>query len=87
VERRKWGISVLFVDDADIVPRNIAIATDTIGHMNIMPSYGLNVFSMLKHETLVLTVAAVNTIEEKLLFQLNRHDAISPAVRFTPKFM
>jgi len=30
-------------------------------------SVGLNVYSMLKHETLVLTVAAVERIEERLL--------------------
>jgi large subunit ribosomal protein L4 len=35
---------------------------------------GLNVFSMLKHDTLVLTLAAVNCIEDKLLYQLNRPD-------------
>jgi hypothetical protein len=35
-----------------------------------MPVYGLNVTSMLKHKTLVLTVDAVNTLEEKLLFAL-----------------
>ncbi|KAG8257715.1 54S ribosomal protein L4, mitochondrial [Homalodisca vitripennis] len=34
----------------------------------------LNVFSMLKHETLVLTTAAVDHIEEKLLFALHRTD-------------
>ena len=28
---------------------------------------GLNVYSMLKHETLVLTMAAVEKIEEKLI--------------------
>jgi large subunit ribosomal protein L4 len=35
---------------------------------------GLNVYSMLKHDTLVLTTAAVNCIEEKLLHQLHRPD-------------
>jgi len=29
---------------------------------------------MLKHDTLVLTTAAVNYIEEKLLYQLHRPD-------------
>ena len=39
-----------------------------------MPVYGLNVTSMLKHKTLVLTAEAVNTLEEKLLFALRRVD-------------
>ena len=35
-----------------------------------MPVYGLNVTSLLKHKTLVITVDAVNMLEEKLLFAL-----------------
>ncbi|XP_046664094.1 39S ribosomal protein L4, mitochondrial [Homalodisca vitripennis] len=74
VSQRGWGVSVLFVDVTDLMPRNIAVACDKIKHMNLMPAYGLNVFSMLKHETLVLTTAAVDHIEEKLLFALHRTD-------------
>jgi large subunit ribosomal protein L4 len=39
-----------------------------------MPVYGLNVTSMLKHKTLVMTLDAVNTIEQKLLFAVRRLD-------------
>jgi large subunit ribosomal protein L4 len=74
VENRSWGPSVLLVDEMDIMPRNITAATDSILHINLMPAYGLNVYSMLKHDTLVLTTAAVNYIEEKLLYQLHRPD-------------
>lgn len=74
VDSRTWGPSVLLVDEMDIMPRNITAATDSILHYNLMPVYGLNVYSMLKHDTLVLTLAAVNRIEEKLLYQLNRPD-------------
>uniref|UniRef100_A0A224XL40 Large ribosomal subunit protein uL4m n=1 Tax=Panstrongylus lignarius TaxID=156445 RepID=A0A224XL40_9HEMI len=74
VQERNWGVSVLFIDDTDIMPRNITVAADNIKHMNLMPVYGLNVYSMLKHETLVLTLAAVEKIEEKILFQLHRSD-------------
>ncbi|XP_064097873.1 large ribosomal subunit protein uL4m-like [Macrobrachium nipponense] len=73
-EERCWGPSVLFVDDTDIMPRNITLATDPIWHYNLMPIYGLNVISMLKHDTLVLTVAAVKRLEERLLYHLNRPD-------------
>jgi len=32
---------------------------------------GLNVYSMLKHETLVLTRSALERIEERLLFEMH----------------
>lgn len=67
IDTRYWGFSVLFVDDTDVMPRNISLATNNFGQFNLMPVYGLNVYSMLKHETLVLTLAAVEKIEEKLV--------------------
>lgn len=54
------------------MPRNITVATDTIKHVNMMPVYGLNVYSMLKHDTLVLTRGAVDLIESKLLTHLHK---------------
>ncbi|KAK3870343.1 hypothetical protein Pcinc_024421 [Petrolisthes cinctipes] len=81
-EDRYWGPSVLFVDESDIMPRNITLATDTLGHMNLMPVYGLNVYSMLKHTTLVLTVGATRLVEEKLLYNLDRPDGRSLLTRF-----
>lgn len=83
IEERKWGPSVLFVDVNDIAPRNITVATDTIGHVNIMPVYGLNVYSMLKHNTLVLTTDAVKHIQEKILYHKNRTD-LSVTKKFRP---
>lgn len=71
---RNWGPSALFINFEDVVPQNIAIATDKIGYINIMPAYGLNVYSMLKHSTLILTTRAVEHIQERLLYQLNRLD-------------
>ncbi|XP_069958323.1 large ribosomal subunit protein uL4m [Cherax quadricarinatus] len=73
-EDRCWGPSVLFVDDCDLMPRNITVATDTINHINLMPVYGLNVYSMLKHNTVVLTVSASQCIEERILHHLNKPD-------------
>ncbi|XP_022902494.2 large ribosomal subunit protein uL4m [Onthophagus taurus] len=77
VKSRNWGLSVLFVDVSDIMPRNITAATDTIKHFNLMPVYGLNVYSMLKYDTLVLTKAAVEHIELKLLTHLHKNDTRS----------
>lgn len=74
LNERKWGPSALFVDFEDIVPRNIAVATDQIGYINIMPSYGLNVYSMLKHDTLILTTKAVEHVQERILQAQNLRD-------------
>lgn len=77
VNERKWGPSALFVTLEDVVPRNIAVATNGIGYYNIMPAYGLNVYSMLKHDTLILTTKAVEHIQERILYNLNRLDQTS----------
>ncbi|KAJ1519460.1 hypothetical protein ONE63_004748 [Megalurothrips usitatus] len=81
-EERKWGPAVLFVDDTDVAPENIAIAADSINHMNIMPVYGLNVYSMLKHDTLVLTLAALEKIEKQILFHTHRVDRAKQNEKF-----
>lgn len=82
VDSRLWGPSVLFIDDTDTMPRNISLALNQIKHMNLMPVYGLNVYSMLKYETLVLTVAAVKKIQERLLYQLHRPDVHQATKKF-----
>jgi large subunit ribosomal protein L4 len=64
----------MFFYSNDFISQNISIATDSIKYVNIMPVYGLNVYSMLKHDTLVLTKAAVERITEKILFALNRQE-------------
>lgn len=43
---------------------------------------GLNVFSMLKHDTLVLTLAAVERIEKQMLFFMHRYDRKKLAEKF-----
>lgn len=74
VKYRGWGESVLFSDTDDIFPENITACTEEIPHMNVMPVYGLNVHSMIKHQTLILTERAVESLTNKLLFALNRTD-------------
>ena len=59
VKTRNWSPSVLFVDTEDTFPLSITTATDKLGHLNLMPVHGLNVYSMIKHHTLVLTKRAV----------------------------
>ena len=43
----------------DEFPENVTAATEQIPYMNLMPVYGLNVSSMIRHQTLVLTKRAV----------------------------
>lgn len=81
-EERLWGPSVLFVDDTDVAPENIALAANEIKHMHIVPVYGLSVYSMLKFDTLVLTLAAVERIEKQLLFNMNRYDRAKLSEKF-----
>lgn len=71
-----------FAFRSDIMPRNITAATDPIKHFNLMPVYGLNVYSMLKHDTLVLTTQAAISIEEKLLTHLNRNNSYNVTSKF-----
>uniref|UniRef100_A0A1A9WUF9 Large ribosomal subunit protein uL4m n=1 Tax=Glossina brevipalpis TaxID=37001 RepID=A0A1A9WUF9_9MUSC len=79
---RNWGPSVLIVDKEDIFPENICRATDKLAYVNLMPAYSLNTYSMLKHDTLVLTIDAVRHIEERLLYQLHRSDSWAKGAPF-----
>ena len=81
VDDRQWEITTLFVDSEDIFPENITQATDGIFHMNLMPVHGLNVHSMLKHKTLVLTLSALEMLEEKLIFAHRRLDVLDKRLR------
>lgn len=64
------------------MPRNITVATDSIKHINLLPVYGLNVYSMLKYETLVLTKAAVDRLQSRLLYQLHRNQTNAVLKKF-----
>ncbi|XP_075153791.1 mitochondrial ribosomal protein L4 [Haematobia irritans] len=82
IKERNWGPSVLIVDKNAEFPENICYATDSLGYVNLMPAFSLNCYSMLKHETLVLTVEAVKHIEDRLLFQMHRTDAFAKGEKF-----
>jgi len=74
IDKRGWAMSTLFVDKSDVFPTNLTAATMSVLHVNMMPAYGLNVHDMIKHKNLVLTKAAVEHIEERLLFAQRRID-------------
>ncbi|KAH8271088.1 hypothetical protein KR018_007368 [Drosophila ironensis] len=82
IAERNWGPSVLIVDEDHMFPANICQASDELGYVNLLPAFGLNVYSMLKHDTLVLTVRAARHLEERLLYQLHRNDAASKGGKF-----
>ncbi|KAM4747591.1 large ribosomal subunit protein uL4m [Rhinophrynus dorsalis] len=78
VKHRHWGESVLIVDVNETMPENILNATVNLKKINLIPAIGLNVYSLLKHDTVLLTVGAVDFLEEKLLWQDSRYTALYP---------
>ncbi|KAM4675081.1 large ribosomal subunit protein uL4m isoform 2-T2 [Discoglossus pictus] len=77
VKHRHWGESLLIVVN-ETLPENIHKATVDLKKINIIPAVGLNVYSMIKHDTVVLTVDAVDFLEEKLLWHDSRYTALYP---------
>nr|XP_060619302.1 large ribosomal subunit protein uL4m [Anolis sagrei ordinatus] len=74
---RHWGTSVLIVDVNEI-PENIKLAANDLKTISILPVIGLNVHSMLKYETLVLTLDTVSFLEKKLLWHDTRYSPLYP---------
>lgn len=59
-----WGRKVLVVD-GDAVNEGFARAARNLVGVNVMPAVGANVYDILKHDTLVLTRAAVEKLEAR----------------------
>ncbi|KAL6623227.1 hypothetical protein ACP70R_033106 [Stipagrostis hirtigluma subsp. patula] len=62
---------VLLVDGGDI-DKNLKLATQNLHYVNVLPSLGLNVYSILQHDTLVMTRDAVNRIVDRMHTPINR---------------
>lgn len=76
---RRWGSSVLFVDlTHEETPKNVVEATSHLKSFNLIPAVGLNVYSMLKHQTLVLTLPTAAFLEERLLWHDSRYTPLYP---------
>uniref|UniRef100_A0A8C6W783 Large ribosomal subunit protein uL4m n=1 Tax=Nannospalax galili TaxID=1026970 RepID=A0A8C6W783_NANGA len=76
---RHWGSSVLFVDlTHGETPNNVVEAISRLKSFNLIPAVGLNVYSMLKHQTLVVTLPTVAFLEERLLWQDSRYTPLFP---------
>ena len=62
--KANWGKKVLVID-GEQVNEGFARATRNIVGVNVLPAVGANVYDILKHDTLVLTRAAVEKLEAR----------------------
>lgn len=62
---------VLMVDGGPI-DEKLKLATQNLHYVNVLPSIGLNVYSILLHDTLVMSRDAVNKIVERMHTPINR---------------
>lgn len=61
----KLGFGKTLVIDGDTVENTFALAAGNLGNVNVLPAAGANVYDILKHDTLVLTRAAVEKLEAR----------------------
>jgi large subunit ribosomal protein L4 len=62
--KANWGRKVLVID-GEHVNEGFARATGNLVGVNVLPAIGANVYDILKHDTLVLTRAAVEKLEAR----------------------
>ena len=62
--KANWGRKVLVID-GEHVNEDFARATGNLIGVNVLPAIGANVYDILKHDTLVLTRAAVEKLEAR----------------------
>ncbi|PRQ28351.1 putative ribosomal protein L4/L1e [Rosa chinensis] len=62
---------VLVVDGGPISDK-LKLATQNIHYVNVLPSIGLNVYSILQHDTLVMSRDAIDKIVERMHTPINR---------------
>ena len=62
--KASWGRKVLVID-GESVDAGFARAAGNIAGLNVLPAVGANVYDILKHDTLVLTRAAVEKLEAR----------------------
>ena len=62
--KANWGKKVLVID-GEAVNEGFARATGNLVGINVLPAIGANVYDILKHDTLVLTRAAVEKLEAR----------------------
>lgn len=62
--KANWGKKVLVID-GEAVNEGFARAAGNLVGINVLPAIGANVYDILKHDTLVLTRAAVEKLEAR----------------------
>ncbi len=62
----KLGVTNALVIDGDTLDENFARAARNLPNFDVLPAQGLNVYDVLRRDTLVLTKAAVEKINERL---------------------
>ena len=62
--KANWGKKVLVID-GEAVNEGFARAAGNLVGVNVLPAVGANVYDILKHDTLVLTRAAVEKLEAR----------------------
>lgn len=65
----KLGVTNALVIDGETLDENFARAARNIPHFDVLPAQGLNVYDVLRRDTLVLTKAALEKINERLSAQ------------------
>jgi len=66
VQLGKLGLTSALIVDGNNIDRNFALATRNIPGIDVLPQLGANVFDILRRDTLVLTRAAVEQLQERL---------------------
>jgi len=62
--RLGFGVKALVID-GESVTNSFALAAGNLKGVNVLPAMGANVYDILKHDTLVLTRAAVEKLEAR----------------------
>ncbi len=61
----KLGLENALIIDGAEVNQNLRLAAGNIGHVDVLPVQGINVYDILRRRTLVLTKAAVEALEAR----------------------
>ncbi|KAL2940830.1 50S ribosomal protein L4 [Bienertia sinuspersici] len=62
----------MLVVDGDPINEKLKLAMQNVHYVDVLPSIGLNVHSILLHDTLVMSRDAVNRIFERMHTPINR---------------
>jgi large subunit ribosomal protein L4 len=61
----KLGLVNALIISGDVVDTNFALAARNIPNVDVLPVQGINVYDILRRNTLVLTKAAVDALEAR----------------------